>query len=266
MTLLRADAPRIAAALLAVALVGTSCASSGAGSGAPDSGTTTLGLHSPKGTYRNDDGADGKALDIVPAGENGLVTAADLSAYSARGVRPPNSIDQVTPYNDLIYGASDLTDGDLHDYYLDESFGIRPSDLTRTEHPDPKVPVVVYRDRHDIPHVYGATLGAMAYGAGYVGAEDRLFLMDVLRHYGEGRLMSFVGPSCGYEAMDDSARMTKGYTTADLRAQLDAMPKRFGAPGAELVSMIDSYVAGINRYITLADHQPFIFLLFLGAT
>ena len=58
------------------------------------------------------------------------------------------------------------------------------------------------RDSHDVPHIYGSTPEAGAFGAGYAQAEDRLFLMDVLRHYGEGTLSSFIGPSCADEQMD----------------------------------------------------------------
>jgi acyl-homoserine lactone acylase PvdQ len=236
----------VAATLLAVT-VAASCTT------APP---PVVGLSSPTGTYRADDGSLGKARDILPAGENGLVTAESLSSFGSSGTYPPNFDDQLGPYNSFIYGASHLSDANLKDYYLDESFGIRPADVVRTEHPDPRVRVVIYRDGRGIPHIYGASLGAMAFGAGYAGAEDRLFLMDLLRHYGEGDLMSFVGDSCSYESMDYQAIMSKGYTQADLQAQLDAMPRRYGEIGSELVAMIDSYVAGVNRYIEMARQDP----------
>lgn len=221
-------------------------------SGCSAGGGPVLGLRSAAGTYQADDGAKGRAMDILPAGENGLVNQQQLSAFGSSGARPPNSVDQLLPYNDLIYGSSSLTNANLKDYYLDESFGVRPKDVSRIERPDRSVKVVIYRDRNGIPHIYGASLDAMAYGAGYAGAEDRLFLMDVLRHYGQGDLMSFLGPSCDYESMDYQEIMSKGYTRADLRAQLRAMPRRFGKLGSEVVSMVRSYVAGVNRYIESA--------------
>lgn len=236
----------VAATLLAVT-VAASCTT------APP---PAIGLSSATGTYRADDGSHGKARDILPAGENGLVTAESLLSFGSTGTYPPNFDDQLGPYNSLIYGASHLTDANLKDYYLDESFGIRPADVVRTEHPDPRVRVAIYRDGRGIPHIYGATLTSMAFGAGYAGAEDRLFLMDLLRHYGEGGLMSFVGDSCSYESMDYQSIMSKGYTQADLQAQLDAMPRRYGETGSELVAMIDAYVAGVNRYIELARQDP----------
>jgi hypothetical protein len=55
------------------------------------------------------------------------------------------------------------------------------------------VPVVIYHDTHGIPHIYGRTDAALAFGAGYAQAQDRLFLMDVLRHYWAGKLTSFLG-------------------------------------------------------------------------
>ena len=38
-----------------------------------------------------------------------------------------------------------------------------------------------------MPHIYGDTRADVMFGAGYAGAEDRLFLMDVLRHTGRAR-------------------------------------------------------------------------------
>ena len=52
----------------------------------------------------------------------------------------------------------------------------------------------------------------MAFGAGYAQAEDRLFLMDVLRHYGEGTLASFLGSSCDFEQMDHDQLLLRAYT------------------------------------------------------
>ena len=151
--------------------------------------------YSPRPTYRADDFAAGQAMDILPAGENGLVNEAQFKRFEKTGARPPHSQDQLAPYENLEFGYRSLTSSALSQYYLDESFGIRRGQVIAAVHPSPSVPVVIYRDSHDIPHVYGATNGALAFGAGYAQAQDRLFLMDVLRHFGEGTLTSFLGPS-----------------------------------------------------------------------
>ena len=37
-----------------------------------------------------------------------------------------------------------------------------------------------------VPHIYGSTRAGTMFGLGYVGAEDRLFVMDALRNAGRG--------------------------------------------------------------------------------
>jgi acyl-homoserine lactone acylase PvdQ len=212
--------------------------------------------YSPRPTYRADDFAAGQAMDILPAGENGLVNVAQLKRFEKSGQRPPHSQDQLAPYENLEFGYRSLTDSALGQYYLDESFGVRPGQITAAEHPSPTVPVVIYRDTHDIPHIYGATNAALAFGAGYAQAQDRLFLMDVLRHYGSGTLTSFLGPSCADEQMDHDELLLAPYTTAQANAQINSLPREYGAQGRLAVAMIHSYVQGINAYIARAKTDP----------
>lgn len=209
----------------------------------------------PPPTYRAGDYAGGQALSILPAGENGLVNALQLAQFEQSGMRPPASSDQLGSYAALPF-AQDLTDASLGSYFNDESFGVPGGQITATETPDPSVPVVIYRDRHDVPHIYAADDSALAYGAGYAAAQDRLFLMDVLRHYSEGTLASFLGPSCAFEQMDHDQLLASAYTPAQVQAQLNALPQEYGALGSEVVSMIDSYVQGVNRYIAQTETEP----------
>jgi acyl-homoserine lactone acylase PvdQ len=209
----------------------------------------------PPPTYRANDYAQGRAMNILPPGENGLVNATDLIKFETTGVRPPNSEDQLFPYRNLEFGYKQLTDSTLSTYYGDESFGIPNGQIARTEVPSSSVPVKIYRDRRDVPHIYGATDAALAYGAGYAQAEDRLFLMDVLRHYGEGTLSAFIGPSCGDEQMDHDQLLLAPYTTRQANAQVDALG-RFGPRGKLAASMIKSFAAGVNGYIAQANSNP----------
>ncbi len=204
--------------------------------------------------YRVNDYADGQAMSILPPGENGLVNASDLLKYELTKARPAGSDDQLGKYTNLIYGSQNLTDAGLSSYFDDESFGVKPADVARVEKPD--AGVTIYRDRHDVPHVYGDTNESMAFGAGYAQAEDRLFLMDVLRHYGAGTLSSFLGPSCDFEQMDHDQLLLSAYTPAQAQAQVDALPARYGAQGALAKSMIENYVAGVNEYVQQTRTNP----------
>jgi acyl-homoserine lactone acylase PvdQ len=222
--------------------------------GAPALGAAATGGFAPRPVYRAGDYAHGQVMDILPAGENGLVNAAQLGQFELTGKRPPHSQDQLAPYKNLQFGYPSLTDATLGKYYLDESFGVKPGQVTRTEHPSPSV--VIYRDRHDIPHVYGKTDAAMAFGAGYAQGEDRLFMMDVLRHYGAGTLTSFLGPSCADEEMDHTEMLLAPYTVAQANAQVNSLPAEYGSQGALAVSLIRAFVQGVNAYIAKAVTDP----------
>ncbi len=205
-------------------------------------------------TYRAGDYAQGQALSILPPGENGLVNAPQALQFQATGGRPANSQDQLAPYANLLYASPRLRDGDLGRYYNDASFGVRPGDLARTEHPSRDV--TIYRDGHDVPHIYGTTVQATSFGAGYVAAEDRLFLIDVLRHYGSGTLSEFLGPSCADEKMDHDQLLLAPYSAGDRQAQVDALPREYGSSGARLKSMAGSYAEGINAFIAQTRTDP----------
>ena len=56
--------------------------------------------------------------------------------------------------------------------------------------------MTIVRDKaYGVPHIYGDTRADTEFGAGYAGAQDRLFLMDVLRHTGRAELAAFLGGS-----------------------------------------------------------------------
>ena len=215
--------------------------------------TNPAGATLPSG-YRLNDYANGQAMSILPPGENGLTNATDAVLYELKGIRPANSQSQLAQYENLLYGYPSLTDGTLSTYYNDESFGVKATDVTRTERPESGL--VIYRDKLDIPHIYGDTDQSAAFGAGYAQAEDRLFLMDVLRNYGEGTLAQFLGGSCAFEQMDHDQLLLSGYTPAQAKAQVDNLPAEYGTQGALAKSMIYSYVAGVNAYINAAVLNP----------
>ena len=111
----------------------------------------------PPPTYQAGDYAQGQALSILPAGENGLVNVPQAAAFELNGTRPPASDDQLAKYASLIYAPTNLDDSQLGRYYNDESFGIAPGNITRVETPSSSVPVAIYRDTHDVPHIYSST-------------------------------------------------------------------------------------------------------------
>ena len=210
-------------------------------------------------TYRAND--YGNVLNILPAGEAGNANLLQAAPWLPSSILPKNYPahfhDQYDMYQNVLYGYPTLTDGGLTTYYKDASFGVQPADIESTTMPaGAPAPVTIYRDKQfGVPHIYGDTTESMAYGAGYATAQDRLFMIDVLRYYGRGHLSELIGPSCSDMAMDHDQLQLTGYTQADKDAQL-AYIDSLGPLGHEGRVMVHSYVQGINRFIADAELNP----------
>jgi acyl-homoserine lactone acylase PvdQ len=193
--------------------------------------------------------------NVLPPGEAGTDNAFQLAQFRANGQRPAHWDDQLKLYTDLVYASPTLTHDQIPKYFKDATFGVKPGDVESTESPRPGLTIV--RDKqYGVPHVYGQTRADVMFGTGWVGAEDRLFLMDVLRHTGRAQLSSFAGGAAGNRAMDRGQWMIAPYSEADLQAQVDNATKLYGAAGQGVVDDVTNYVAGINAYIDAAKLDP----------
>src|SRR3954452_3635406 len=158
--------------------------------------------------------------NVLPPGEAGTDNAAQLAAYQAFKSRPSHWMGQQPLYENLLYAAPTLTHEQIGDFYKDATFGVPDGQTESTESPRPGVTIV--RDKqYGVPHIYGDARADVMFGAGYAGAEDRLFLMDVLRHTGRAQLSSFVGGAAGNRAMDRTQWQLAPYTEKDLQRQID---------------------------------------------
>jgi acyl-homoserine lactone acylase PvdQ len=193
--------------------------------------------------------------NILPPGENGLDTLKDVFTFKALGTPPPHYADQQPLYENLLYGAPGLTDANIGSYYKDATFGVPAGQVESTIEPKPGVTIV--RDKaYGVPHIYGDTRADTMYGAGYAGANDRLFLMDILRHTGRAELASFLGGSNA--GVDASTWSFAPYTEADLQKQLEEAPQLYGAAGQQAVEDVQNYVDGINAYVAEARVNPLL--------
>ena len=115
--------------------------------------------------------------------------------------------------------------------------------------------MTIQRDSFGVPHIYGATRAGAMFGAGYATAEDRLFMIDALRHAGRAQLSSFAGGSNA--AMDESIWADTPYSESEL--QRAVRPRRRAlrtATGVQIQSDVNNYVAGVNKFITEACANP----------
>src|SRR3712207_49546 len=94
------------------------------------------------------------------------------------------------------------------------------------------------------------------FGAGYIAGQDRLFLIDVLRHTGRAQLSSFIGGSPSNRAMDREQWALAAYTEADLQRQIDNAPRLYGAEGQAVIDDVTAFLAGLNQYVNEARVDP----------
>ena len=190
----------------------------------------------------------GQCSDILPPGQNGNATFTDLLAFKAFGIRPPHFSDTLKPYENLVWNSQGITDDGLKTYFDDASFGVKSGDVASTIRP--RADVTIVRDKsRGIPHITGTTRYGAMFGAGYAGAQDRLFVMDVFRHLGRGQLTPFAGGAPANRAFEQELWRTAPYTEADLQKQYDDAAARYGADGVKMKQDIQAWVDGVNHYI-----------------
>src|SRR5262245_2707632 len=194
--------------------------------------------------FTSNDFCLGECGDILPPGENGNATLADILLYQSLGTRPAHSGDQLDPYANLIRNYSGLTEDRVNQFFNNASFGVPASQVQSVV--APRADVTITRDRATgVPHIVGTTRTGTMFGAGYAGAQDRLFLMDLLRHVGRGQLTSFAGGAPGNRALEQSVWRNSLYTEAELQAQVTALAAS-GPRGAQLSADIAQYIDGVN--------------------
>jgi acyl-homoserine lactone acylase PvdQ len=199
--------------------------------------------------------------NLLPPGANGFDNLQQALLFETAKQYPAHSNDQLTMYSSLTVAAPNIRSAQLGRFYKDATFGVRGNDVQSTESPEAGVTIV--RDKgYGVPHIYGDTRAALMFGIGYASAEDRLFLMDALRHAGQGELASFAGGSNA--AMDEGVWANEPYTQQDLTNQINW--GRAASPyGPQIFDDAQNYVDGINAYIAKAESNPLLMEMMLPA-
>ncbi|MEV7395684.1 penicillin acylase family protein [Aeromicrobium sp. NPDC092404] len=193
----------------------------------------------------------GSVRNIVPAGQRGTINALQLANVLLGGGltavdgknAPKNYADQLEMYDALAKQRP----GTITDAVVDKNYkkaGFVPEKVVSTESPKPGVTIV--RDAYGVPYITGKTYNDTMFGAGFAGTQDRMFLMDALRHLGAGRGAEFVGGTPGNIAMDRAQIRSAYYTPKEAADQLEIIAQENGAEGQRLLEGADAYLAGIN--------------------
>ncbi|MGW0825703.1 penicillin acylase family protein [Streptomyces sp. NPDC002845] len=196
----------------------------------------------------------GQCSDILPPGQNGNATLAQILLNQAFGAKPANSSNQLGPYANLATGYPALTNSTINTFFNDASFGVPSDQVASTLSPAGRTDVTIVRDKKTgVPHITGTTRYGTEFGAGYAAAQDRLWLMDVFRHVGRGNLTPFAGGAESNQGLEQEFWRHAPYTEADLQAQIDHAVATNGERGELAFDDVNAYVDGINAYIDASD-------------
>jgi len=207
---------------------------------------------------------------VLAFGEGESTSDQDLAAFEVNGTVPAADLSQDAMYEGLEQAWPGFTTADLNTYYKNSDFEAEPSASVlsgllgtlgsvvsgsppNVETPEPGATVV--RDTSSgVPRIYADTRAEAMWAAGYVTAEDRLFLMDVLRHTAEGTTAELLGSSAA--GADSTQLGLQDESPQQLTDEMDNLPKTMGAEGAQALSDMEQYVDGINAFIDLTKIDP----------
>lgn len=190
----------------------------------------------------------GQCHDILPPGENGSATAAQIILNKITGAKPEHTDDQLGKYADLVDNYAGLTNGNLSTFFNDSSFGVPDDQVESRKSPGGRKDVTITRDKTGIPHIKGTTRAGTEYGAGYAAGQDRLWMMDVFRHIGRGELTSFAGGAEGNRQLEQQFYLGGAYKESELQDQVERV-RDSGPRGKQAYDDVTAYLEGLNRYI-----------------
>jgi penicillin amidase len=103
----------------------------------------------------------------------------------------------------------------------------------------PRAEIRVERDVDGVPHIIARDDEDLAFGLGFVHAQERLFQMELQRRYGAGRLAEILGPQA--VTIDRQMRVLGLYRAAEAEIA-------FLSP--EMNRALEAYAAGVNAFLT----------------
>jgi len=172
------------------------------------------------------------ALNVLPPGE-----AADSG---------PNSTDQLALYDGLTPHWNAVSLSNVRRFFKPETFGVQGK-AQRVEDVGRKGLKIV-RDKWGVAHVTGKTRADVMYGSGWVTAEDRNLLMQLVR--GPSRIAALDVPGLDAFGLALSGRVFIPSQQAEtFLAEQYRVLEGLGAKGRAIIADIDSFVAGVNGYI-----------------
>jgi len=176
------------------------------------------------------------ARNIIPSGQPGGVPF------------PAGASTQAQMYNALTPLSGQVTNADLFSDFKSEAFGLG-TDGPGAPEPVPFAGVTIIRDRFDVPHVSAATHTGGVWAAGWITAEDRGLLLRQARY--DSLVAAIDAPGLSAIGLIEHLKsFVPSQTTEHVVARQTQVLLKAGPEGRAVLHDIDSYLSGINAYLT----------------
>lgn len=176
------------------------------------------------------------ALNIIPSGQYGGVPV------------PEAADDQALMYDGLTPLFDQVTKADLTKYFKSEKLGVDDAGPTTIE-TVPREGVQIVRDRFNVPHVTASTYEGGIWAAGWIAAEDRGLLLQQARYNARVAAIDAPGLSAIGLITQLKSFTPSAQTEAEIAKQTGVL-EAAGKEGRAVLADIDTYVSGINAYLT----------------
>lgn len=216
--------PKALSLALASTLILAAC-----GGGGSSPGTQATNPPTGGGTPNEVGEIEFKATTALPPGQSGFVSTQGQSMGQASGV--PGDYGENLDDQRELYWSFAAKDGQFH---------------KKGDPISPKAGVEIYLDEFGIPAVYADNIEDVWFGAGYIIAQQRLFLMDAVRHLGNGNFAELLG--CGSLAADIMQR-TVSYDDAEYQVFMDELHQ-------DSQDAVIGYKDGVNAWLSEVRTDP----------
>ncbi|MGB0119828.1 MAG: penicillin acylase family protein [Solirubrobacterales bacterium] len=176
------------------------------------------------------------SLNIIPSGQWGSLPA------------PAGADSQALMYNGLTPLFNNVGFDDLQAGFKSQGLGIGP-DGPGTDEPVPYEGVTITRDRFNVPHVNSTTYDGGIWASGWIAQKDRGFLLSQARYNARAAAIDLPNITAYSLILGLQTFVPSAETEAVVAQQTEALKSK-GADGNGALKDIDTYVAGMNAYLS----------------
>ncbi len=158
----------------------------------------------------------------------------------------PHSHDQGELYNKLTSAHGGVSPGKLEKDFVSEKFH-EPKQAGDTEEFTSNPGLEIWRDKYDIPHIFGATRADAMYGSGWVAAQDRGLLLELGLGPAYAAALSIPGINPFELLLTARSFKPSAQALKWVEEQKTSLIEK-GPEGEQVIEDLESWAEGINAY------------------